>query len=113
VRTPDGAAHRVTTVAQQLTAWSDSRVRLRAGTARSYRSIIEHYLNPRLGRIPVIELTHRDVKKMVVAVILHGGVSSRSLSTESQQRIQSCLSTALRAAVHEGLITVNVAEDEP
>lgn len=53
VRTPDGAARGVATVGQWLTAWSDSRIRLRANTARSYQSIIEHYLIPHLGRIPL------------------------------------------------------------
>lgn len=109
VRTPVGAVRGVATVGQWLTAWSDSRIRLRTNTTRSYRSIIEHYLIPHLGRIPLTELTHREVKKMLVALILHGGVSGRALSTQSLQRIQSCLSTALRAAVREGLITVNVA----
>jgi hypothetical protein len=40
----------VVTVGQWLTLWSESRIRLRVTTKRSYRSLIEHYLVPHLGR---------------------------------------------------------------
>jgi integrase len=109
VRVPGGDGCGAVTVGQWLTLWSESRIRLRANTTRSYRSLTEHYLIPHLGRIPLDELCHRDVKRMLLALILHGGTAGRTLSTESLQRVQSCLSTALRAAIREGLITVNVA----
>jgi integrase len=92
-----------------LTHWCETRIRLRDNTRRSYRSLIEHYLIPHLGDIPLAELCYRDVKRMLVTLIVHGGVAGRKLSLESLQRIQSCLSTALRAAVREGLIAANVA----
>lgn len=109
MRVPGREARDVVTVGQWLTVWSQSRIRLRANTRRSYRSLIEHYLLPHLGRVPLAELSYRDVKRMLLALILKGGVAGRALSPESLHRIQSCLSTALRAAVREGLIASNAA----
>jgi hypothetical protein len=71
--------------------------------------LVEHYLVPHLGRVPLAELSHREVKRMFLALSLKGGVSGRGSSPESLFRIQSCLSTALRAAVREGLIASNPA----
>jgi len=99
----------VVTVGQWLTHWCEARIRLRENTRRSYRGLIEHYLVPHLGRVPLAELSFHDVKRMLVALILHGGVAGRKLSPQSLERVQSCLSAALRAAVREGLITTNVA----
>jgi integrase len=109
MRLPRNGVRGAVTVGQWLTLWSESRIRLRVNTKRSYRSLIEHYLLPHLGRIPLAELSYRDVKKMLLTLILRGGVAGRELSPESLHRIQSCLSAALRAAMREGLIATNPA----
>jgi hypothetical protein len=57
------------TVGQWLRHWCEVRIRLRENTRRSYRGLIEHYLIPHLGRIPLAELNYRDVKRMLVALM--------------------------------------------
>lgn len=80
LRLPDQSGCRVATVGQWLTVWSETRLRLRHSTSRSYRSIIEHYLIPHLGRVPLAELDHKAVAAMFRAIIKSGGVSGRPLT---------------------------------
>ena len=89
--------------------WSKTRLRLRDSTSRGYRSIIEHYLIPHLGKVPLAELDHKAVAAMFRAIIKVGGVSGRPLSAASLHRIQATLSAALNAARREGLIRSNPA----
>ena len=100
---------RATTVGQWLTIWSETRLRLRYSTSRSYRSIIEHYLLPHLGKLPLAELDHKRVATMFRAIIKCGGVSGRPLTAATLHRIHSTLSAALNRARREGLIAGNPA----
>ena len=74
LRMPSGSVPgEVVKVGQWLTHWREARIRSRENTRRSYRGLIEHYLIPHLGRIPLVEPTFRDVKRVLVALILGGG----------------------------------------
>jgi len=64
LRFPDRSGRRVVTVGQWLTAWSETRLRLRHSTARGYRSIIEHYPLPHLGKVPLADLDYKVVAGM-------------------------------------------------
>ena len=109
LRLPDRSGRRVTTVGQWLTVWSETRLRLRHSTARSYRSIIEHYLLPYLAKVPLAELDYKKVAAMFRSVIKTGGVAGRPLAAATLHRIQATLSAALNAARREGLIATNPA----
>ena len=109
LRFPDRSGRRVVTVGQWLTAWSETRLRLRHSTARGYRSIIEHYPLPHLGKVPLADLDYKVVAGMFRAIIRTGGVSGRSLSAATLHRIHATLSAALNAARREGLIASNAA----
>jgi integrase len=109
LRLPDRSGRQVATVGQWLTVWSETRLRLRHSTSRSYRSIIEHYLIPHLGKVPLVQLDHKAVAAMFRAIIKRGGVSGRPLTAATLHRIHSTLSAALNRARREGLIAGNPA----
>jgi integrase len=109
LRLPDRSGRRVATVGQWLTVWSETRLRLRHSTSRSYRSIIEHYLVPYLGKVPLAELDHKVVAATFRAIIKRGGVSGRPLTAATLHRIHSTFSAALNRARRKGLIAGNPA----
>jgi hypothetical protein len=57
------------TTGRWLQEWLATHRALRASTRRSHSGHIRMYLNPALGRIPLVELTTRDVQNMLDAVI--------------------------------------------
>ena len=107
LRMPGRSGKQAATVGQWLTVWQETRLRLRDSTSRGYRSIIEHYLIPHLGKVPLARLDYKAVARMFRAIIKSGGVAGRSLSASTLHRIQATLSAALNAARREGLIGSN------
>jgi integrase len=90
-----------------LGRWLESRVSLRASTARSYAAHVRGYLVPYLGGIPLAALTPGDVQAMFSAVIRDETVLGRPVSAATLHRIHATLRAALNGAVRAGLITVN------
>jgi len=52
-----------------LERWLASRMSLRASTWRGYAAHVRGYLNPYLGRIPLVALAPADVQAMFAAII--------------------------------------------
>ena len=92
---------------ERLGWWLESRVSLRASTARSYAAHVRGYLVPYLGGIPLAALTPGDVQAMFSAVIRDETVLGRPVSAATLHRIHATLRAALNGAVRAGLITVN------
>jgi integrase len=92
------------TVGQWLDVWLETRHSLRPNTRRIYTQLIRDYLKPRLGGIPLRELTIGTAQAMFTA-LLRGS----SLSPASLQRIREVLRAALNGAIRRGLITTNPA----
>jgi hypothetical protein len=90
-----------------LGRWLESRVSLRASTARSYAAHMRGYLVPYLGGIPLAALTPGDVQAMFTAVIRDETVLGRPVSAATLHRIHATLRAALNGAVRAGLIGVN------
>lgn len=91
------------TVAQYLRAWLGRQGHLRASTRASYRGHIDTYLVQHLGQVALTQLGAVDVQG------LHAALSAAGVSTELGRRIHATLSSALSAAVREGLIASNPA----
>ena len=91
------------TVAEYLHGWLGRQGHLRASTRASYRGHIDAYLVPTLGGLTLTQVTVRDVQG------LHAALSAAGVSAELARRIHATLSSALSAAVREGLLTSNPA----
>ena len=90
-----------------LSRWLESRMSLRASTARGYAAHVRGYLVPYLGAIPLAALTAGDVQAMFTAVICDEMVLGRPVSAATLHRIHATLRAALNGAVRAGLIAVN------
>jgi integrase len=95
------------TTDEWLGRWLESRVSLRASTARSYAAHIQGYLTPYLGSIPLAALTAADVQAMFSAVVRDETALGRPVSAATLHRIHATLRAALNGAVRTGLIGVN------
>lgn len=92
------------TVAEFLTGWLAGRGDLRASTVASYCGHVCNYLVPLLGSQPLRLLAATDVQA------LHQQLSAAGVSTALARRIHATLSSALTAAVEDGLLPVNPAQ---
>jgi integrase len=90
-----------------LGRWLESRVSLRASTARSYAAHIRGYLIPYLGGIPLAALSAGDVQVMFTAVMRGETALGRRVSAATLHRIHATLRAALNGAVRAGLIVAN------
>lgn len=118
------------TVGSWLEQWVDGRVRLRAGTAVSYRQHLRLYLLPAIGHIPLRQLRTVDIerlyramrhlgtpdapstdlqRKLIAARAKQRRADARPLTAASILRVHSTLRAALNAAVRRRLLAVNVS----
>jgi integrase len=92
------------TVAIWLRDWLASRADLRASTLATYLGHIDNYLAPLLGGQLLRSLSSEDV------TALHQQLAAAGVSTVTARRIHATLSSALSAAVEQGVIAVNPAQ---
>jgi integrase len=92
------------TVAGYLTGWLATRGDLRASTVASYCGHVSNYLIPLLGDQLLRTLSPADVQA------LHQQLAAAGVSTELARRIHATLSSALTAAVDQGLLPDNPAQ---
>ncbi|MEV7093273.1 site-specific integrase [Amycolatopsis sp. NPDC051045] len=84
-------------------------VRLRSSTRRNYRQHVVTYLTPQLGDLPLVTLHVSDVRKAFTAIAAGSGSRYGRLAPSTVARVRATLSSALRAAVEEGLLAHNPA----
>lgn len=94
------------TLAQWLDLWFDTIAtpRLKVSTRPAYKSKIEHYLKPSLGRVRLDKLSPAHVRRMHAYVI-----EEKGLSPTTALQAHRVLAKALTDAVREGRISRNVA----
>ena len=92
------------TVAVWLRDWLASRADLRASTLATYVGHIDNYLVPLLGGQLLRSLSSEDL------TALHQQLAAAGVSTVTARRIHATLSSALSAAVEQGIIAVNPAQ---
>jgi len=97
------------TVARWLEFWLPTRHSIRPGTQRVYRSHIDQYLLPYLGKIRLADLTSRHVAAMFVTITASPYRRGQPYSPGTLQRIRATLRAALNGAIREGLLVSNVA----
>ena len=92
------------TMAVWLRDWLASRADLRASTLATYVGHIDNYLVPLLGGQLLRSLSSEDL------TALHQQLAAAGVSTVTARRIHATLSSALSAAVEQGVIAVNPAQ---
>lgn len=99
------------TVEDFLNEWFSSHSHsLKPTTIQSYRKMINSYLVPNIGKIPISQLRPTHVQKLYVDLIRGGGINGAPLSPRTVSYVGAVLSKALKYAVEvEQIITVNVA----
>jgi len=98
------------TLGQWLDLWLEMRQTLSYSTRRIYTQHMRDYLKPRLGAIPLSELTVGKVQAMFTSLVRLNRTQGRPpLSAATLQRIRGCLHVALNGAIRRGLITHNPA----
>ncbi len=97
------------TVGQWLDVWLATRSTLRPSTRRLYGQLIRDYLQPRLGRLTLSELSVGKVQGAFTALLRANALRSRPLSPTTLQRVREVLRAALNGAIRRGLITSNPA----
>jgi integrase len=100
------------TVAQYLSGWLMS-VRppaVRGGTWRGYEVNVRRHLIPRLGAIPLQQLTRAAVKAAYQDLAAHGSLKGGTLTVKTAHNIHLTLRKALGDAVEDRLATHNAAD---
>jgi integrase len=95
-----------TSVAAYLEEWLATSVatRCRPSTAASYRQVVRLYVEPSIGRIPLVKLEAGDVRRMLVDLTRRG-----ELATTTIRYALTILRIALGRAVKDGRVIRNVA----
>lgn len=95
------------TVEKWLTYWLDEvcpgKPRMKPKTLRNYRSYVENYLTPALGKKRLGKLTPEDVRT------LHRYVTDKGKSSTTAHHAHRILSASLNDAMRDGRVTRNVA----
>lgn len=91
-----------------LRAWLASRESLAPLTARGYGFHVRLYLEPMLGRYPLVALRRVHVQEMFSKLARHGS-TGQPLSPNTLSRIRATLRSAMNAAIRHGLIESNPA----
>jgi len=99
------------TVSRYLrTRWLPARQdRLRPTTAFRYEQMIDRYVLPHIGRVPLRSLTIRHLEDLYAHLRRTGGHDSRPLAPKTVLNVHQILRTALGDAERAGLVQRNVA----
>jgi integrase len=103
------------TVGEYLTAWVAGVAgsgQVRASTYTSYETSIRAHIVPRLGEIPLQQLTRNEVRALYDQLRAHGRVKGAvgGLSAKTVHNIHLCLHRALSDALDDGLLKSNPAD---
>ena len=81
----------------------------KATTLRGYRQVLDSYLLPRLGHVPLQDLRTPDFDKLYRDLLANGGQGGRPLSMTSVHHVHAAANKMLNDAERKGLVTRNVA----
>jgi integrase len=101
---------RLTVGAYLTELWLPSMAsQVRATTLGGYRHNVRAYIVPRLGDIPLQQLSTARVGALYGELVTSGGQKGRPLSPRTVRYVHTTLRRALRDAVADGLVVRNVA----
>src|SRR6266508_3686320 len=109
---PRGASSRFgITLARYLTGrWLPARrSALRPTTRFRYEKMIEQYVVPRVGRVPLRSLTVRHLERLYAELLAAGRRDGTGLAPKTVLNVHQVLRKALSDAVRRGLVARNVA----
>ena len=94
-----------TTLASWLDVWFQNIAskKNRPKTLSFYRTMVEQYIKPAIGRVPLAKLTPDHVRQLAAYI------AEKGLSTTTAKGAHRTLSVALKYAEKEGRVTKNVA----
>lgn len=85
----------------------------RASTVDGYRAVIDRWLRPHIGRVPLRDLTARDLTDLYSTLRASGARGGRPLGSRSVQLAATVLRMALTDAVEAGKLAYNPADKVP
>jgi integrase len=89
-----------------IAAWKESWHRLSPTTKRRYESVIDNYLTPEFGNVPIGRITHAVVQTYVDRLVAREDVAAGSV-----RNVYAVLRTAMAKGVRMGLVRVNPCTD--
>lgn len=100
------------TVAEYLDRWLETHaMAIRPRTLASYRYLVEEYIKPALGEMPLQALQPATISKLYLDLHTTGGRRGEGLSARSVAYVHAVLRKAFNDAVHiDRLLTKNPAE---
>lgn len=96
------------TVAELMASWL-AGLQVGASSVERYRNIIDTQITPTLGKLSVQKLKPSALRDWLNVILIRGGRNGRPLSPRTAQQARRVLSSALKAAVEDGLIASNPA----
>ncbi|HXF37592.1 MAG TPA: tyrosine-type recombinase/integrase [Actinomycetota bacterium] len=100
------------TVGSWLSEWLAKREasgKVAPSTLESYSWAVQAWIAPRIGAVPLQELTAADLERLYAELRAGGGRAGRGLSPKSVRNVHALLSKALADAVRAGHVAANVA----
>jgi integrase len=98
------------TINAYLDEWlSLMRTRVRRSTCATYQRMLDAYIRPHIGSLPLAELTTRRLDRLYVELLTGGGRGGRHLAQRTVAHTHAVLHKALADAVALELVPSNVA----
>lgn len=87
--------------------WQASREHLAMRSQETTRFLLDAYVNPAIGRMPIAAISAADVERMLAAM------TGRSLATATRRRAPSVARLVLDYAIRDRRLTTNAAQQIP
>ena len=107
------------TVGQWMEVWFEhyAKVKVRPSSHQTYRGYIDNHIKPNIGKIPLEKLTSLELQKFYKKLLEQGRVDrlesrhqAKGLSPKTVRNIHQIISSAMKLAREQKLITANPAE---
>ena len=107
------------TVCQWMEIWFEhyAKVKVRPSSHQTYRGYIDNHIKPSIGKIPLEKLTSLELQKFYKKLLEKGRVDrleskhqSKGLSAKTVRNIHQIISSAMKLAQEQKLISTNPAD---
>ena len=107
------------TLGQWMEVWFENyaKIKVRPSSHQTYQGYLDHHIKPYVGKIPLNKLTTLDLQKLYGSLLGSGRVDRieaenqpKGLSPKTVRNIHQIISSALKLAVEQRLISRNPAE---
>ena len=103
------------TVGQWLDVWYEyyAKLKVRPSSHKTYLGYIKNHIKPNIGNIPLTKLTTLDLQKMYQKLLTEGRVEriesqnqSKGLSAKTVRNLNQIISSAMKLAIEQRLISI-------